>query len=117
MVFFYNKNIKNSFGGNDGIENFKKSWKIDQVNSPLWETLGTVLALGYNVKDIRTDQKTTDMTGTVIEAFTSWQIKGTVISGSASGVTSNTTGDLNDIISLSLPLATSTNTALPESEP
>ena len=41
-----NKNIKNSFGGNDGIENFKKSWKIDQVNSPLWETLGTVLALG-----------------------------------------------------------------------
>lgn len=41
-----NKNIKNSFGGNDGIDNFRKSWKIDQTNSPLWETLGTVLALG-----------------------------------------------------------------------
>uniref|UniRef100_UPI003EBBACC8 hypothetical protein n=1 Tax=Sebaldella termitidis TaxID=826 RepID=UPI003EBBACC8 len=65
------------------------------------ENQGTVLALGYNVKDIRTDQKTTDMYGTAIDTFTSWQIKGTVVSGSAAGVTSNTTGDLNDIISLS----------------
>ncbi|MDR2879575.1 MAG: DUF11 domain-containing protein, partial [Fusobacteriales bacterium] len=65
------------------------------------ENQGAVLALGYNVKDIRTDQKTTDMNGTVIDAFTSWQITGTVISGSATGITLNTTGDLNDIISLS----------------
>ncbi|MEB4589636.1 SH3 domain-containing protein [Candidatus Thiothrix sp. Deng01] len=41
-----NKNIQNTFGDDNGIDNFKKLWKIDQPNSPVWETLGTVLALG-----------------------------------------------------------------------
>lgn len=40
------KDIKNSFGGNDGIEEFKKAWDIDKPDSKLWETLATVLALG-----------------------------------------------------------------------
>lgn len=40
------KNIQNTFGDDNGIDNFKKLWKIDQPNSPVWETLGTVLALG-----------------------------------------------------------------------
>lgn len=42
-------NIKNGFGGNDGFEEFKKQWKLtgpSQDTSPLWDELGTVLALG-----------------------------------------------------------------------
>lgn len=41
-----NTNVKNSFGGNDGIAEFKEMWAIDQPNSRLWEALATVLALG-----------------------------------------------------------------------
>lgn len=40
------KDIKNSFGGNDGIEEFRKTWKLDEPESPFWNELGTVLALG-----------------------------------------------------------------------
>ncbi|MEY4485105.1 MAG: hypothetical protein RL693_2557 [Verrucomicrobiota bacterium] len=40
------KDIKNSFGGNDGIDEFKKTWSLDKPDSKLWETLATVLALG-----------------------------------------------------------------------
>jgi uncharacterized repeat protein (TIGR01451 family)/fimbrial isopeptide formation D2 family protein len=65
------------------------------------ENQGTTLALGYNVQDIRTAQTTTDMSGTIIETFISWQITGTIAAGTASGVTANTTGNLNDTISLS----------------
>lgn len=40
------KNIKNSFGGNDGIDEFKTMWALDQPDSRLWEQLANVLALG-----------------------------------------------------------------------
>jgi hypothetical protein len=40
------KNIKNSFGGNDGIEEFEKTWKLNEPDSPFWNELGTALALG-----------------------------------------------------------------------
>lgn len=40
------KDIKNSFGGDDGIEEFRKTWSLDKPDSKLWETLATVLALG-----------------------------------------------------------------------
>lgn len=40
------KNIKNGFGGDDGIENFKKGWKINSPNSTLWKELLTVLTSG-----------------------------------------------------------------------
>ena len=40
------KNIKNSFGGNDGINEFKKTWALHKRDSRLWEVLATVLALG-----------------------------------------------------------------------
>ncbi|HWM91224.1 MAG TPA: SH3 domain-containing protein [Thermoanaerobaculia bacterium] len=39
-------NIKNSFGGDDGIDAFKRIWKLPGHDSPLWDELGTVLALG-----------------------------------------------------------------------
>ena len=40
------KNIHISYGVDNGIENFKKTWAIDKPNSKLWETLGAVLAFG-----------------------------------------------------------------------
>ena len=39
-------NIKNSFGGDDGIEAFKRRWRLDRADSKLWRELGAVLALG-----------------------------------------------------------------------
>lgn len=39
-------NIKNTFGGDDGIESFKRLWKLPGGESELWDELGTVLALG-----------------------------------------------------------------------
>lgn len=38
--------IKNSFGGNDGIEEFKTGWKLSDPQSELWPTLRTILTLG-----------------------------------------------------------------------
>ena len=40
------RNIKNSFGGNDGINEFKKTWALHKRDSRFWEVLATVLALG-----------------------------------------------------------------------
>lgn len=42
------KDIKNSFGGNDGIEEFKETWKLTEPDSPFWDEMGKVLALGGN---------------------------------------------------------------------
>lgn len=38
--------IRNSFGGDGGVPEFRESWNLDSPASPLWETLATVLALG-----------------------------------------------------------------------
>lgn len=38
--------IKNTFGGDDGIEAFQRLWKLEERDSRLWEELGLVLALG-----------------------------------------------------------------------
>ena len=38
--------IKNSFGGDDGIDNFRTMWQVDEPQSEVWDVLGTVLALG-----------------------------------------------------------------------
>jgi hypothetical protein len=38
--------IKNSFGGDDGIEGFLRLWTPREPGSKLWEELATVLALG-----------------------------------------------------------------------
>ena len=39
-------NIKNSFGGDGGIDEFRERWRLESPDSPLWSTLGRVLALG-----------------------------------------------------------------------
>jgi len=38
--------IKSSFGGDEGIENFKEFWRIKEPDSRLWTELAAVLALG-----------------------------------------------------------------------
>jgi len=46
------RNIKNSFGGNDGIAEFKKAWKIDRPNSEFWiEFLRVINGGGSFIKD------------------------------------------------------------------
>jgi len=47
-------NVKNSFGGNDGIDEFKTMWKIGQPDSEVWEELGTVLSMGGSFLDEHT---------------------------------------------------------------
>jgi hypothetical protein len=46
--------IKNSFGGNDGIDEFRSMWKIGEPDSGIWDELGTVLALGGSFHDAGT---------------------------------------------------------------
>lgn len=44
-------NIKSSFGGDDGISDFKKFWKIDSPKSKLWKELSAALNNGGNFSD------------------------------------------------------------------
>jgi hypothetical protein len=46
--------IKNSFGGDDGIEEFRKGWRPEAADSTLWSELGEVLALGGTFDQPRT---------------------------------------------------------------
>lgn len=39
-------NIKNGFGGEDGIANFKKNWKIESRNSEFWNEFLAVISNG-----------------------------------------------------------------------
>ena len=39
-------NIKLSFGGDDGIEGFRRLWRPSDADTELWAELGAVLALG-----------------------------------------------------------------------
>ncbi len=40
------RNIKNSFGGDGGIEEFKETWKIDNPKSEFWNKMLTVITNG-----------------------------------------------------------------------
>src|SRR5262245_30360691 len=46
VLAIVHKNVKNSFGGDDGIEQFKQKWRPEDRESTLWKELGLVLALG-----------------------------------------------------------------------
>jgi hypothetical protein len=46
VVASISKDIKNSFGGDDGIDGFRRMWKPTDADSTLWAELGAVLALG-----------------------------------------------------------------------
>jgi hypothetical protein len=49
--------IQTGFGGEDGIANFKKQWKINMAKSPLWDELLFVLTHGGSF-DARAKNKT-----------------------------------------------------------
>ena len=43
--------IRNSFGDNNGIDEFRRMWNIGGVDSEIWDVLGTVLGLGGSFED------------------------------------------------------------------
>lgn len=47
-------NVKNSFGGDGGIEEFKEMWEIDSSKSKLWYELRVVLSNGGGFQDKNT---------------------------------------------------------------
>lgn len=46
LISQLDRNIKVSFGGDDGIEDFKRFWKINSPNSKVWDELLPVLTNG-----------------------------------------------------------------------
>ena len=46
VVGVVNKDIRNSFGGDDGVDAFGRIWKLSDADSTLWVELGSILALG-----------------------------------------------------------------------
>lgn len=54
LIAVVHPQIKNSFGGNDGIDEFRSMWKIGEPDSEIWDVLGTVLALGGSFHDADT---------------------------------------------------------------
>lgn len=46
--------IRNSFGDDGGIDEFRTKWKVGNQDSQIWEDLGTVLALGGSFQDSNT---------------------------------------------------------------
>lgn len=43
--------VRTSFGDGGGLDDFRRQWRPDAPDSPLWSTLGTVLALGGSFAD------------------------------------------------------------------
>ncbi len=54
LLAIVDPHVKNSFGGNDGIDEFKTMWDIGSPGSRLWQELGDVLALGGTFPDPHT---------------------------------------------------------------
>jgi hypothetical protein len=54
LLAIVDPNVKNSFGGDDGIDEFRKGWQPEATDSTLWSELGEVLALGGTFDQART---------------------------------------------------------------
>lgn len=54
LLSILDPNIKASFGGDDGIKDFKAMWKIDSSKTKLWDELLKVLSNGGNFIDKKT---------------------------------------------------------------
>jgi hypothetical protein len=46
--------IKNSFGGDNGVELFKKQWRLNDPDSKFWSVMASVLALGGSFTEANT---------------------------------------------------------------
>jgi Bacterial SH3 domain len=75
VLSIVDRNIKNSFGGDDGISEFKKMWKLESKNSKFWDEFVLVLSNGgtfYKEGRIKTFQAPYTFTGFPedLDAFT-----------------------------------------------
>jgi hypothetical protein len=64
VISVLNKDIKLSFGGDAGVEDFKRMWKPGAPDTELWEKLAAVLSLGGTFAS--------DGTFTAPYVFTKW---------------------------------------------
>lgn len=46
LLSVVDQDIKNSFGGSDGIEEFKQMWDLDNPDSPIWFIMSKIISLG-----------------------------------------------------------------------
>lgn len=51
VISVLDPSIKNSFGGNDGIADFREMWKPEKADSELWDVLRGVLTHGGTFRD------------------------------------------------------------------
>jgi SH3 domain-containing protein len=49
--------IRNDFGEGGGIEDFKRKWKLDSANSPLWSELEELLRMGGTFQNLEGDRR------------------------------------------------------------
>lgn len=55
ILSILDKNVKNSFGGDGGIEEFEQKWLTDGSNSSLWFYLSKLISLGGTFSSYRED--------------------------------------------------------------
>jgi hypothetical protein len=55
LLSVVDKNVKNSFGGDDGIEEFKQMWQLDSSNSSVWFYLSKLISMGGTFSSYKTD--------------------------------------------------------------
>lgn len=48
LMKIVDKNVKNGFGGEDGVVKFRKGWKPEDPKSPVWRALSLVVEMGGN---------------------------------------------------------------------
>jgi hypothetical protein len=79
VVAVLHQDVKLSFGGDAGVRDFRRLWRPDAPRSPLWETLGTVLALGgsFNGGDTFTAPYVFSRWPEGVDAFTHQAVVGT----------------------------------------
>lgn len=59
ILAIVDKNIKNSFGGNDGIAEFKEAWDLEKANTNFWQVFSEVINNGgHFVKEGNSTTKT-----------------------------------------------------------
>ena len=58
ILSIVDKDIKNSFGGDDGIKEFKESWKIESPNSKFWDEFLPVITNGGKFFDSEEEAST-----------------------------------------------------------
>ena len=56
LLSIVDKNVKNSFGGDNGIEEFKEMWALDKPDSPIWSCLSKLISFGGVFSDYQSNE-------------------------------------------------------------